>query len=93
MMTPEEYLDRVRAVVSQAAQYVRIDPQDRIYELIEHGEPAEGLCYLAWTIVNEKVLVPRVIIEGIRGYSAGLVDEEHMPADLDDYIQNVPPAT
>gem|GEM_PF-5738943 len=48
-------------------------------------QPAEGLCSLAWVIVNEKVRVPWDVIEEILEFTAELVDEEFMPPNLGEY--------
>lgn len=87
-MTPEEYLGRARAIAWQAAEYVSSARLYEVQRLIEHGEPAEGLCSLAWGIVNEQVVVPRTLIEGIREHTAELIDDGFMPTNLDDYMQN-----
>lgn len=84
-MTPEEYFDRVRAVALRAAAYVPADRLDEVNRLIEHGEPAEGLCSLAWAIVRERVQVPRDMIEAIREYTAELIDDDFMPPNLEDH--------
>jgi hypothetical protein len=43
------------------------------------------MCILAWIIVNEQRMVPVNLIQDIRSHAAGLVDEELMPENLDDY--------
>jgi len=85
MVTPEEYLGRVRATAWRAAEYVPAERLEEVHRLIDHGEPAEGLCSLAWAIVNAHVRVPRDLIEAIYEYTAELIDEEFMPPDLGDY--------
>lgn len=85
MMTPEEYLGRVRATVWRAGDYLPAERLEEAHHLIEHGEPAEGLSSLAWVIVSDRVCVPLSIIRDIRKYSEGLVPEQFMPANLDDY--------
>lgn len=84
-MTPEEYLGAVRAVAWQAGEYLPAERLVNVHSLIDHGEPAEGLCSLAWVIVTDGVLVPRNIITKIREFTSGLVDEEFMPPDLENY--------
>ena len=71
----------VAAAIDDLPEILRFDA----IELIEHGEPAEGLCSLAWAIVNAKVRVPRELIDAIYKYTSGLVDEKHLPPDLADY--------
>ena len=90
-MTPEEYLGRVRATAWRAAEYVPADRLEEVYELIDHGEPAEGLCSLAWAIVNAQVHVPRDLIEAIQEYTAELVDDEFMPPNLGDFAVSEDP--
>jgi hypothetical protein len=84
-MTPDDYLGRVRATAWWAAEYVPQSRLDEVYELIEHGEPAEGLCTLAWAIVRERVFVPGGLIEAIRELTAHIVDAAHMPSDLEEF--------
>jgi len=85
-MTPEEYLGRVRATAWHAADYLPPERLAEVHRLIDHGEPAEGLCSLAWVIVGERTPVPMSIVDAIFEYTDGLVDEESMPQDLRDYI-------
>lgn len=84
-MTPEEYLGAVRAVAWRAGDYISAAGLADVHDLIEHGEPAEGLCYLAWAIVNAQVRIPRDLIDSIYEYTAELIDEEFMPPNLRDY--------
>lgn len=86
-MTPEEYLGRVRATAWHAADYLPDERLEEVYRLIDHGEPAEGLCSLAWVIVGERIQVPMSIIEAIYEYTAGLIDDDFMPPDLKDYAR------
>jgi hypothetical protein len=85
MVTPEEYLGRVRATVWHAADYLPAARLEEVRRLIDHGEPAEGLCSLAWVIVGERVYVPASVIDAIYEYTAELIDDEFMPTDLRDY--------
>lgn len=84
-MTPEEYLGAVKAVAWQAGDYLPEDRLTDVHDLIDHGEPAEGLCYLAWAIVSERVQVPAHLIDAVYEFTAELVDDESMPSDLRDY--------
>jgi hypothetical protein len=58
---------------------------DQSQRLIDHGEPAEGLCSFAWSISGQRIRVPASEIREIKALTAGLVLPEHMPPDLDDY--------
>lgn len=85
MVTPEEYLGRVRATAWRAAEYVPSERLEEVHRLIDHGEPAEGLCSLAWAIVNAQARVPGDLIEAIYEYTAEIIDDEFMPPNLKDY--------
>lgn len=84
-MSPEEYLGAVKAVAWQAGDYLPEERLVEVHRLIDHGEPAEGLCSLAWAIVGERVRVPTRLIGAIYEFTAGLVDDEFMPSNLRDY--------
>jgi hypothetical protein len=43
------------------------------------------MCSLAWVIVNEQRKVPRALIRDIRLHAAGLVDDQFMPDNLDEF--------
>ena len=85
-MTPEEYLEAVRAVAGQASDYLPEERLANVRSLIEHGEPAEGLCSLAWVIVTDGVLVPRNVITAIRDFTDGIVEQEFMPPNLEYFV-------
>lgn len=91
-MTPEEYVGRVRAIAWRGAEYVPVAQLEEVHRLIDHGEPAEGLCSLAWAIVNAQVSVPADLIEAIYEYTADLVDDEFMPPGLRE-LANPGPST
>lgn len=86
-MTPEEYLGRVRATAWHAADYLPSERLEEVHRLIDHGEPAEGLCSLAWVIVGERIQVPVSIVDAIYECTAGLIDDEFMPPDLRDFAR------
>lgn len=86
-MTPEDYLGRVRATAWHAADYLPAGRMTEVHRLIDHGEPAEGLCSLAWVIVGEQIQVPGSIVDAIYEYTAGFIDEEFMPRDLRDFAK------
>jgi hypothetical protein len=81
----DDYLGRVQATVWSAAGWVSAEGIQRVQHLVDHGEPAEGMCSLAWIIVNEKAMVPTPLIRAIRAYSEELVATEYMPPNLDDF--------
>jgi hypothetical protein len=85
MSALDDYHGRVQATVWSAAGWVSPEGLERVQHLVDHGEPAEGMCSLAWIIVNEKTMVPTSLIRAIRAYSVELVDPEYMPSNLDDF--------
>lgn len=85
MNSPEDYLGRVQVILWDASRYISAAGIQQVQHLVDHGEPAEGMCTLAWIIVNEQRKVPATLIRDIRSHAVGLVDEEFMPENLDDY--------
>jgi hypothetical protein len=81
----EDYLGRVQATVWSASDYVSAGGLAEAQRLVEHGEPAEGMCVLAWVIVNEDVRVPASLVRDIRALSEGLVPADDLPAALDEH--------
>ena len=82
----EAYLARVHEVVESLHDNLNADQRVSVEQLVNHGEPAEGLCTLAWIIVNENLQVPCTTIAAIRELSEGLVASEDMPPNLDLHI-------
>ena len=83
MTTPADYLGQVWAVAWEAAEVLPPPALRNVMSLIEHGEPAEGMCSLAWVLVTRRVRVPARMIADIRRLAADLVPVEHMPDGLD----------
>lgn len=81
--TPEEYLGQVRAVVWEATELVGAAALTNVTSLVEHGEPAEGMCALAWVLVQRETRVPARMVADIRRLSAGIVPAEELPDGLD----------
>jgi hypothetical protein len=83
----DAYVGRVRGLLISIAD--RLSPREcgEVEHLIEHGEPAEGMRALAWIIVEGRKKVPAETVAELRDLTAGLIEDEHMPTDLDDYIE------
>lgn len=86
MSSLDDYLGRVKAAVLLASNYVSTSGLAEAKRLVDHGEPAEGMCILAWVIVNEDVHVPASLIRDIRALSEELVSADELPPDLDEHI-------
>lgn len=79
-MTPhQQYYETCMALVRRWA--VRLPPgeADDSIRLIDHGEPPEGLNYLAWAISNAGISPTSEEVHEIRDLIDGLVEDEHMP--------------
>jgi hypothetical protein len=68
----------------------RLTPAERgeVEHLIEHGEPAEGMRALAWIIVEGHKQVPADAIATLRELTSSLMEDEHMPPGLDEYVED-----
>lgn len=84
MSSREHYLGRVQAIVWQSAEFVSAGALSEVQRLVDHGEPAEGLCSLAWAMEREDARVPLSIIKAIQELTGGIVGEEFMPPKLTD---------
>ncbi len=89
MSEMEDYLGRVQAIVWRAGEYVSAEGIAEVQRLVNHGEPAEGMCSLAWAIVREDVRIPIDLVRGIREHARGLVDDEFMPENLEAHTLEV----
>jgi len=83
----ERYLGRCIGLVVRLQGLLPASSLDEAQHLMNHGEPAEGVRSLAWSIVENRVLVPRDVVHDLRELTAELIGPEHMPQDLDRYIQ------
>ena len=81
----EAYLGRVHALMVAASGTVPAEQLQQAHRLIEHGEPAEGMLYLAWAVTNGNYRIPRWVVDGIRDTTVGMVQTE-LPPDLDQHI-------
>lgn len=81
----DDYLHRVRSLLSSVATVLTAEQQEEVSHLIDHGEPAEALRALAWIVVEENKRIPVRAIGAIRELTAGLVDEQDLPENLNDF--------
>lgn len=78
----ERYIGRVRAVVISLTGTVPAEHLDTAQHLIDHGEPAEGLRSLAWSISDNDISVPRWTLDTIRELTTDLIEPQDMPRGL-----------
>ena len=83
MSALEDYQGRVEGLLIEAEDYLSSSQIREPWNLVKHGEPAEGLAMLAWVISEGRIPVDRHIIEGIRSMTEGLVESDDLPSDLD----------
>jgi hypothetical protein len=83
----DAYVGRVRGLLISIAD--RLTPREcgEVEHLIEHGEPAEAMRALAWIVVERRLKVPAKTVAELRDLTAGLIEDEHMPPDLDECIE------
>lgn len=81
----DRYLGRCQAILIRLAGRMPAEALDQAQHLIDHGEPAEGLCGLAWSISRQRIVVSASDIREIKELTADMVLPEHLPPDLDDY--------
>lgn len=75
----DRYVGRVEGLRIALADLLPADAFAQADSLIEHGEPAEGVCYLAWTLHNADVQIPGWAIRDVQDLTEGLVEREHLP--------------
>lgn len=76
---PDRYLGRVHGLRIALADVLPPDAFEQADSLIEHGEPAEGVCYLAWALHNAGVLGPDWAVRAVQELTEGLVEPEDLP--------------
>ena len=75
----DRYLGRVIGLRIALADMLPPDSFVRADSLIEHGEPAEGVCYLAWALYNAGLQCPDWAVRDFQELTDGLVEPEHLP--------------
>ena len=78
----EDYLGWVHGLRMAAGELLPAEALTNVDSLIEHGEPAEGVCSLAWALYNADIAIPRWVNEAIRDLANELIDPAHMPPPL-----------
>lgn len=77
--TAEEYAGRCRALVVEWSPRLPSDDVDWAMHLIDHDEPAEGLCWLAWSIDDARIIPAAAEIHEIRRLIDDVVPESSLP--------------
>lgn len=79
MTTMDDYVGRCRATVIGWSERLPSDGVDWAMHLIDHGEPAEGLCSLAWAIDEAGIRPTATEASEIRTLIGDLVPESGLP--------------
>ena len=79
------YLRDVQILVDKVRPFLTHGQLSDVDRLVHYGESAEGLNYVAWFIVDNKVQVPRQIIAEIKSLTEGLIAPKDFPSNLDDF--------
>jgi hypothetical protein len=82
----EAYLARVRRLRISLGDALPVEAPTEVDSLIEHGEPAVGVCSLAWALHNGHVAVRGWMNVAIRDLTHCLVDPAHMPPHLPETV-------
>lgn len=75
----ERYLGRVNGLRIALADVLPPEAFAQADALIEHGEPAEGVCYIAWALHDAGVEGPDWAARDVQKLTEGLVEPEHLP--------------
>jgi hypothetical protein len=75
----DRYLGRVNGLRIALADMLPPDAFAQADSMIEHGEPAEGVCYLAWALHNAGVQGPGWVVRDVQELTEGLVEPGHLP--------------
>jgi hypothetical protein len=82
----DAYLGRARGLFISLADRLTQSERHTVDDLIEHGEPAEGMRALAWIIAENQMRVTASVVSALRELTAGLIDDADMPPGLDDCV-------
>lgn len=75
----DRYLGRVNGLRIALANVLPPDAFEQADSLIEHGEPAEGVCYLAWALHNAGVQGLDWAVRDVQELTDGLVEPDDLP--------------
>ena len=78
----DRYLGRVNGLRIALAAVLPREAFAQADSLIEHGEPAEGVCYLAWALHNAGVQGPDWAIRDVQELTEDLVDPQDLPPEF-----------
>jgi hypothetical protein len=82
----EEYVGRVRGLVISLMDILSPDERAEINELIDHGEPVEGLRSLAWIVVEERKRLPATSYRTLLELMGDWFEPEDLPPNLAEFV-------
>lgn len=81
-MTPDDYTGRCKGLVISVAESLPAEEVGWAMHLIDHGEPAEGLASLAWSLETASGVVAGDVAVAIIELIDGLVPMESLPPSV-----------
>lgn len=81
-MSPDDYVGRCRAFVISHADALAPEDVGWAMHLIDHDEPAEGLCSLAWALEAAGLVLAAGDVEELLRLVDGLVPVDALPESL-----------
>ena len=82
MNAHRRYLDQVVSLVDSLDLQLTSSERAEVMHLVDHGEPAEGLCTLAWIIHDESKNPKAATLEKLMELIDGLVETQHLPPTI-----------
>ena len=83
MSAQEDYLQRLRHVLTQVEPALSAEEHADIRRLVDHDEGGEAMLTLAWILVDGGRRVPATTIRDIRELAEGLIEPSDFPPNLD----------
>jgi len=84
----DKYLAKVEEVICSVEHVLNNSEMAEVKRLADHGEPAESLSLIAALLVQENKKVPAQVVFKIRELTAGLLQPDELPSDLDLQIEH-----
>jgi len=81
-MTPDEYVGRCKGLVISIAQDLPADDVGWAIHLIDHGEPAEGIASLAWSLENAHGSIDADMVSRLSELIGDMVPTDSLPTSM-----------
>lgn len=81
-MTPDEYVGRCKGLVISIAEDLPADDVGWAIHLIDHGEPAEGIAALAWSLEHAHGSIDADMAGRLSELIGDMVPTDSLPASM-----------